>query len=148
MKMVALLTVALLVSSAANAQAVDPLPDRNSTRIDRLERIIDGLEMRVFQLEREKSGQVSAKPPADPLVGNWQCSNSIQNRNLTFLANGQVIIEEPTLGNVTKVTWTRLDAEKITISGSVQYEIRFNNAEEFELTETNRRSIATCRRQP
>ena len=63
-------------------------------------------------------------------------------------AAGQVIIEEPTLGNVTKVTWTRLDAEKITISGSVQYEIRFNNAEEFELTETSRRSIATCRRQP
>jgi len=128
--------------------AEEVLADRNSARIDRLERIIDGLDQRVRQLESEKSGKGSAvKPAGDSLVGGWQCTNSIQTRNLTFLANGQVVIEEPTLGNITKATWTRLDAERISIAGSVQYEIRFNNANEFELTEVNRRSTATCQRQ-
>ena len=128
--------------------ASELLADRNSARIDRLERVIDGLDQRVRQLEAEKSGKNAAvKPAMDLLVGGWQCTNSIQTRNLTFTGNGQVVIEEPTLGNITKATWTRLDAERISIAGSVQYEIRFNNANEFELTEVNRRSTATCQRQ-
>lgn len=140
-----LLCALLVILAGASAVQGADLPDRNSARLDRLERLIDGLDQRVRQLE---SGSPAAlKQPGDPLLGSWQCTNSIQTRNLTFLASGQVVIEETTLGTISKATWTRLDAERISIAGSVQYEIAFNKSDEFELTEVNRRSTGTCRRQ-
>jgi hypothetical protein len=143
----AVVFAATLVNAATDLNAAD-LPDRNSARIDRLERIIDGLDQRVRQLESENGGgNQAAKSAADPLLGAWQCTNGIQARNMTFLANGQVVIEEPTLGSINKATWTRLDVERISIAGSVQYEIRFNSTNEFELMEVNRRSTGTCIRQ-
>ncbi len=140
-----LCAVLVILAGVSVVQAAD-LPDRNSARIDRLERIIDGLEQRVRQLESGRP--VARKQPGDPLLGNWQCTNGIQTRNLTFLVSGQVVIEETPLGNISKATWTRLDADRISIAGSVQYEIHFYKVDEFELTEVNRRSTGTCRRQP
>jgi hypothetical protein len=136
-----------LLTGVVAVHAAD-LPDRNRARIDRLERIIDGLEQRVRQLESEKYGRAPAvRPAVDPLVGSWQCTNSIQTRKLTFLPSGQVVIEVTTLGNISKASWTRLEAVRISIAGSVQYEIHFDKPYVFELTEVNRRSTGTCRRQ-
>jgi hypothetical protein len=39
------------------------------------------------------------------------------------------------------------DAFRISVAGPIQYEIHFEKPDEFELTEDNRRSSGTCRRQ-
>lgn len=63
------ITTGVLLTRAITASGAE-LPNWKGSRLDRLERIINGLEQWVRQLESGRS--VVMKQPGDPLWGNWQ----------------------------------------------------------------------------
>ena len=136
--------------TANSGGAAEGGPDEASDRIERLEKAVENLQRTLDNIEeqlRSQEGRQPASPSADPVVGRWQCTNNLQTMNLTFQANGRILIEEPTLKTVRSNTWTRLDDSRISIVGGTPYEITFEGPDSFILLETNSRSTGTCRRQ-
>jgi len=140
----------IFVLTVKSGGAAEGRPDEASDRIERLEKAVENLQRTLDSIEerlRSQEGRQPASPSADPVVGRWQCTNNLQTMNLTFQANGRILIEEPTLNSVRSNTRTRLDDSRISIVGGTPYEITFDGSDSFILLETNSRSTGTCRRQ-
>lgn len=133
-----LLVGAVMVPLLVLSLAERSLAGRGEGREERLQQ----LEQRMDELEGRSAGYA-----VDPLVGSWFCTNNALSYTILFLENGQLVAGEAFLGNTRGNNWIRLGEDRISIPGGPQFDIRFDDPDNFSYRELNVGSTGSCKRQ-
>jgi hypothetical protein len=114
----ALLALALASPASAEPTSLEALQrqvEEQNQRIERLETAVQELQSQPGQREPDYGTS-----PDDPLVGTWQCTNKVFTYNMTFFADGMLLQEGTSMGPTHKLSWKRLSASEILISGGTK----------------------------
>jgi hypothetical protein len=134
-----LLVVALTADSNAATMSNEALQrqlEQQSKRIDRLEAAVQELQSQAADPSPKRSSAENLQENlSDPLVGTWECTNKVFTYNMTFFADGLLLQESTTFGPMREVSWRRLSAEEILLTGGIK--LRTSLSAEDQMTAEN-----------
>jgi hypothetical protein len=108
-------------AAATSNAALQQQLEQQSQRLDRLEAAVQELQAQAAQTSpRRSAAGTLQKNLSDPLVGTWECTNKVFTYNMTFFADGLLLQESTTLGPMREISWTRLSADEILLSGGIK----------------------------
>ncbi len=136
-----ILTIFLAGLLCAPALAASDLEERVSRLEEQVRDLYNLLETRPQQTTA--SGRSTA---TDPLVGRWFCSNGAFSSEVFFQPGGQLVQQEPVLGNTNAGRWTRMAEDRISIVGGPNFTLSFDSEDQVTIEETNSRSSWDCER--
>jgi hypothetical protein len=144
----------LVVAAVADSQAASASNEALQRQLEQQSQRLERLEAAVQELQSQAAGASPRRSPAatlqknlsDPLVGTWECTNKVFTYNMTFFADGLLLQESTTLGPMREVSWTRLAADEILLSGGIK--LRTSHSADDQMTAENLASRATwdCRK--
>lgn len=108
----------LFILSVSVAFAEEDLKNQvmeNQTRIEQLEGEIDALQETLEYLESRMNSGDSGQMSVDPIIGTWNCTNSLYTYEIIFDVDGNLVQQGNVLGNARTTTWSRAGNSQILI---------------------------------
>ena len=140
------------ISFAASPETADleKQLQKKEDQIERLEQEVEYLRNQLMDCQYnapESTGNSQSMQGniADPLVGNWECTNNVYNYDIAFYEDGRLIQEEPFFSKVKSGNWSRLDKNRFLIErGGPTFTTEFQSNGDLTITNPVNRSTWEC----